>query len=236
VSVLANSRLDSQAVSHVDLGRSGYGAVLELQRNLHRRRVAGEAPDLLLTVEHEPVLTVGRRGSPDNVLVSRESLDAEGIRIFEVERGGDVTYHGPGQLVVYPIVDLRDHGRDVRGFVERLERAIVATLKAYEIEGRAVEGRPGVWVGDRKIASIGLAIRKWVTMHGLALNVDVELRHFAMIRPCGMDIDVVSMASLTGRSTNIGVVRETLLKKMEEVFGWRIETADLAAIAGGHDV
>jgi lipoate-protein ligase B len=188
-----SSNETERRLAHVALGRANYEETLDLQRRLHARRVAGEIPDVVLTVEHPPVFTLGRSGSRQHVLASAEDLKREGIAIFEVERGGDVTYHGPGQLVVYPILDLRDHGRDVKRYVAALEEAAIRTLADVGIEAGRRPGYPGVWVKARKIASIGVYVRHWVTRHGLALNVAVDRAHFAMINPCGLGVEVASI-------------------------------------------
>jgi lipoate-protein ligase B len=227
-----SSNPDRRAL-HLPLGRADYGWTLELQRNLHARRRAGATPDVVLTVEHNPVITFGRSGSRQNLLASPSDLRREGIEVFEVERGGDVTYHGPGQLVAYPIVDLREHGRDVKGFVRGLEDATIATLTDLEIGAERREGYPGVWVSDRKIASIGVYVSGWVTRHGLALNVAVNPAHFAMIRPCGLSVETVSICDLLGRTVLLDAVRDALLRRLGERFGWALETSGLAEILGG---
>lgn len=212
----------SRSIIHLGLGRAPYALVHRLQHAMHALRVAGAVGDVLITVEHEPVVTVGRLGSMDNVLVSRDQLDASGIAFHEIERGGDVTYHGPGQLVVYPILDLSEYGRNVKGFVERLEETILSTLGAFGIAGQRIAGQPGVWVEGRKIASIGIHVRRWVTMHGLALNVDVNHDHFAMIRPCGLDVETISMRAILGESPSLEAVRSRWLQEASEVFGWSV--------------
>jgi lipoic acid synthetase len=235
VSPLGRSSRTRRAVARVDLGRAEYGRVLELQRELRDRRADGSIGDLLITVEHEPVFTIGRRGSRANLLVTEAELAAEGIRLFEVERGGDITYHGPGQLVVYPIVDLRDYGRDLRGYVDRLEEATIRTLRTFGIEGRREPGLPGVWTERGKIASLGVHVRRWITMHGLALNVDVNRRHFAMIRPCGLPVEAVSVSEIAGDTVGLAEVTDRFLNEAEIVFGWRLESVDRRDVAGGAD-
>ena len=190
-------------------------------------------PDVVITVEHNPVITFGRTGSREHLLASPTDLRREGIRVFEVERGGDVTYHGPGQLVVYPIVDLREHGRDVKGFVRRLENATIATLADLGIGAERRDGYPGVWVSDRKAASIGVYVSGWVTRHGLALNVSVNPAHFALIRPCGLSVEMVSIRDLLGRTVLLDRVRDMLLERLTERFGWALEASNLGEILGG---
>jgi len=220
---------------HLPLDRADYGWTLDLQRTLHARRKAGACPDLLLTVEHNPVITFGRSGSSEHLLASPAALRREGIEVFEVERGGDVTYHGPGQLVVYPIVDLRAHGRDVRGFVRGLESAMIDALTDLGVGAARREGYPGVWVSDRKIASIGVYVSGWVTRHGLALNVAVNPRHFAMIRPCGLPIETVSIAEVVNGKVPLEMVRGRLLERLAERFGWELEDANLSEVLGGEN-
>lgn len=230
---MAGSSSPNKRALHLSLGRADYGWTLEFQRTLHARRKAGATPDIVITVEHNPVITFGRTGSREHLLASPSDLRREGIEVFEVERGGDVTYHGPGQLVVYPIVDLRGHGRDVKGFVRGLEDATIATLAGLEIEAGRREGYPGVWVSDRKIASIGVHVSGWVTRHGLALNVAVNPAHFAMIRPCGLSVETVSICDLLERTVLLDRVRDRLLERLAERFGWQLEASSMVEILGG---
>ncbi len=229
-----SSSLDSQAF-HLPLGQADYGETLELQRVLHARRRAGLIPDVVISVEHNPVITLGRSGSREHLLVSSQELQREGIELFEVERGGDVTYHGPGQLVIYPIVDLRAHGRDVKRFIERLEQATIAALSGFGIEAGRRDGYPGVWILDRKIASIGVYVRGWVSRHGLAINVDVNPAHIAMINPCGLSVEMVSACDLSDRPMAIDQVRRLFLDRLAEQFGWTLEEMDPALLLGDDD-
>jgi lipoate-protein ligase B len=178
------------------LGHAEYGETLALQRTLHAKRCAGELGDVLLSVEHNPVFTLGRTGSRDHILVAADMLERVGIEVHEIERGGDITYHGPGQLVIYPILDLRGFGKDVHRFIWTLEESIIRALKEFGISSDRNDGFPGVWVGNRKIASIGVYVKNWVTYHGLALNVHVSQEHFRMIRPCGLSIETVSVSDV----------------------------------------
>ena len=230
---MAGSSSPDRRALHLSLGRADYGWTLELQRTLHARRRAGTTPDVVITVEHNPVITFGRTGSREHLLASPSDLKRDGIEVFEVERGGDVTYHGPGQLVVYPIVDLREYGRDVKGFVRRLEDATIAALAALEIEAGRRDGYPGVWVSNRKIASIGVHVSGWVTRHGLALNVAVNPAHFAMIRPCGLPVETVSICDLLRRTVLLDGVRDVLLEQLADLFGWELEASSLVETLGG---
>ncbi|NOX44456.1 MAG: lipoyl(octanoyl) transferase LipB, partial [Caldiserica bacterium] len=168
------------------LGRIPYDEALELQRDLHRRRCRGEIGDLVLSLEHEPVITLGRSADPRHVLADPAALLARGIRVRQSERGGDVTYHGPGQLVLYPILDLRGWGRRLRWYVWALEEVMLRVAAAYGIDAARIPGRPGIWVGRDKLGAVGVYVRRWVTMHGLALNVDPDPDGFRWIVPCGV--------------------------------------------------
>jgi lipoyl(octanoyl) transferase len=199
------------------LGRIGYGPALELQQELIAARKAGTAPDHLLLLEHPHVITLGRNGHQENLLASAEIMERAGISFFPTDRGGDVTYHGPGQLVAYPILDLREWKRDVGAFVRAVEQTIIDTLGDYGIEAGRIPKLTGVWVGDRKIAAIGVHISRWVTSHGLALNVSTDLSYFQYIVPCGLTKPVTSMAHLGVRAT-LEEVSRTLAAHFGRVF------------------
>ena len=179
----------------------GYGPALELQQELIAAREQGTAPDHLLLLEHPHVITLGRNGHLENLLASAEIMERAGISYFPTDRGGDVTYHGPGQLVAYPILDLREWHRDVGAFVRAVEQTIIDTLADYGIEAGRIPKLTGVWVDGRKIAAIGVHISRWVTSHGLALNVSTDLSYFQYIVPCGLTKPVTSMAQLGVRVT-----------------------------------
>lgn len=170
------------------LGRVPYARAQALQRELVQLRRRGEVRDTLLLVEHPPVFTLGRLQSCEaNVLVTREEIEAAGASVVQSERGGNVTFHGPGQLVAYPILDLNGHRKDMRWFVHSLEDAMIATAAAFGVAARrGVAGEEGIWVDDRKLGALGVHVTRWVTSHGLALNVDPDLRFFDMIVPCGL--------------------------------------------------
>jgi lipoyl(octanoyl) transferase len=185
----------------LDLGRRPYLETLELQRALCRRRMTGELDeDLLLLVEHEPVVTLGRGTRPSSLPLAPAELERRGMGVAEVERGGDVTYHGPGQLVGYPILQLREHREDLHWYLRQLEAALIGALDHL---GIAAERRPaltGVWTGGRKIASIGVHVKQWVTLHGFALNVSTDLAAFDLIVPCGIEgVVMTSVAAELGR-------------------------------------
>jgi len=173
----------------------------------------------LILLQHPPILTIGRSGTRENILADAESLAREGIRVREINRGGDVTYHGPGQIVGYPILSLREHGRDVHRYLRRLEAVIIAALNDFGIAARRRQGLTGVWVGHEKIASIGIAVRRWIAYHGFALNVDPNLAHFRLIHPCGIPgLNMTSMRRLLGRPVNHTRVEERLIAHFSREF------------------
>ncbi|MDP2660015.1 MAG: lipoyl(octanoyl) transferase LipB [Dehalococcoidia bacterium] len=212
----------------VQLGLVDYLEALELQERLVRERQAGHRGDTVVLLQHPPVITMGRRGNQANILVSREDLARQGIGLHEVNRGGDVTYHGPGQLVGYPVLRLADHGNDVYRYLRMLEEAVILCLQGYGLHTEQQPGYTGVWMGSSKIAAIGVAIKGGVTMHGFALNVDPNLDHFRFIHPCGYtDRGVTSMASALGRSPDFKTVRDAFVKAFGRVFGTRMVKANL---------
>ncbi len=207
-----------------------YGDAWSLQRAVLAARQADQIPDTILLVEHPPVVTVGRAGRTSNVLVPRELLDARRIEFYEVERGGDVTYHGPGQLVGYPILNLRTLDEDVVRYVRLLEAALITALGRWEISGERVRGYPGVWVGGAKVAAVGVAVKRKVTMHGFALNVDPDLSHFELINPCGLGKPVTSIARLLGRAVPLDEARPAVAGALGETFQIRLVPVDAGAL------
>jgi lipoyl(octanoyl) transferase len=187
--------------SLLELGRIDYGSALEMQQRIAAARKQGEAPDHLLLLEHPHVITMGRNGHMSNLLASDQALASAGISFHPTDRGGDVTYHGPGQLVGYPILDLREWKRDVGAYVRAIEQVIIDTLADYGIAAGRIPKLTGVWVDDRKIAAIGVHISRWVTSHGFALNVNTDLSYFRYIVPCGLTKPVTSMAELGAHAT-----------------------------------
>jgi lipoate-protein ligase B len=186
-----------------DWGRCPYRDALARQREAVEARAEGRTGDSIFLVEHEPVLTLGRSGHAENFRASAEDLHRRGIDVFEVERGGDVTYHGPGQVVVYPVVALADlpGGKDLHRYLRDLEEVLIRALAAFGLKTGRRPPFTGVWVGEAKIAAIGVAVRRWVSFHGFALNVDPDLDHFQLIHPCGIrHLGVTSMRDLLGRA------------------------------------
>lgn len=208
----------------VRLGRMAYGPALEVQLRAVERVRQGRDEDrcdeYLLLVEHDPpVITLGRGGSRDNLLATPERLAAMGVEFHESSRGGDVTYHGPGQLVAYPVLDLNRHDRDVHRYLRDVEQTVLGLLTRYGVEGRRDEQYTGVWVGNDKVCAIGVAITRWVSYHGLALNVSTDLDHFGLIVPCGIRRrGVTSLEKLLGRKASLDSVADELIEEFVRVF------------------
>lgn len=179
-----------------DLGCRRYGEALAIQQDLAEKRKLGLIPDQLLFVEHPHVITQGRNGRAEHLLASEEALRSAGIEFYPTNRGGDITYHGPGQIVGYPILDLREWKRDVVAYVRAMEHAIIDALGEFDIAGERISGCTGVWVEGRKVAAIGVHISRWVTSHGFALNHSTDLSYFRYIVPCGLTKPVTSMREL----------------------------------------
>ena len=199
-----------------------YGEALALQKNLVADRQSGTVPDLLLLLEHPHVVTVGvgARRSLKNLLVSESVLRESGVELHQAPRGGDVTYHGPGQLVGYPILDLRPDRCDVHRYVGDLEEVLIRTAGAFGVQARRDSGLTGIWVGNDKLAAIGVRVSRWVTSHGFALNISTDLGYFDLIRPCGIEgRGVTSLARLTGVPVQMGEVTTVLVEAFEAVFG-----------------
>jgi len=208
---------------HLDLGQRAYAPTLALQRRLVGEVMSAERERAFVTlVEHvPPVITLGRGARREHVLASRRRLEEEGVELVESPRGGDVTYHGPGQLVAYPIIRLDLHGRDVHGYLRDLEAVVIALLGRLGIDAHRRQGLTGVWAGDGKIAAVGVAVRRWVTYHGLALNVSPNMSHFDLIVPCGLrDQSVTSMAALGRSDVSISQLKSILVGCLCEVFGF----------------
>jgi lipoate-protein ligase B len=211
-----NEAAEPKLARLLDLGTREYGEVWELQRQLVGQRQRDEIPDTLVLVEHPHVITLGRGTHKENILAPGD------VPLFEIERGGDVTYHGPGQLVGYPILQLREPDeRDLHLYLRNLEEALLRTVGAFGISGERKDGWTGVWTGGgaRKLASIGVAVKKWVTLHGFALNVSTDLARFAAINPCGLEATTMgSMESVLGRSVSFDDVKREAALQMGAVF------------------
>jgi lipoyl(octanoyl) transferase len=206
------------------LGRIGYAAGLELQKQLVEQRKAGAIPDQLLLLEHPPVITLGvkTRNNQTNIVAGPEALAAAGVEVFETGRGGDVTYHGPGQLVGYPIIDLKPDRCDVHKYVRDVEDVVIRAAAAFGVTAGRLPGLTGAWVGDEKLAAIGVRISRWVTSHGFAFNVSTALEHFDFIVPCGItDKGVTSLERQLGRPVAMDEVEAAIEAAFRDVFGDR---------------
>jgi len=218
------------------LGETSYREALALQESLVEARAAGATGDWLLYPDHPPVLTVGRSGRPGSLIADAKTLGERGIEVFEVARGGDVTWHGPGQLVGYLVCDLTERDRDLHRFLRDIEQALLVALETFGISARRVPGLTGVWSEGEKIASIGVAVKRWVSYHGFALNVAPDLRFFDLIHPCGLrGIHMTSVASRLGDGTpSLARAREVVAEAVARTFGyagwsWAVPEPDSAA-------
>ncbi len=210
-------------VSVSDIGRTRYAKAWHLQQNLWNLRHAQLIGDVLLYTEHEHVYTIGKGGDNDHLLASGNELKESGVDFFEIDRGGDVTYHGPGQIVGYPIIDLNNYFHDLHKYLRNLEEVIILALRKFGIETMREEGYTGVWVKGDKIAAIGVKVSRWVTMHGFALNVNTDLTRFSRIIPCGIfHKGVTSMQSILGRPLVLEDVQSELSNAFGNVFGCQI--------------
>ena len=198
-------------INILDLGRMDYKSSWEFQKNLHKDVLNGNKPDTLILVEHEPVFTLGKNANKDNL------LDRSNVKVFNVERGGDITFHGPGQLVGYPILDLNNYKKNISWFMRTLEQILIECLNTFDIDAHQKKGLTGVWVNDEKIGAQGVKISRWVTMHGFSLNINTDLSFFEMIVPCGItDCKVTSMKKLLGATQNIQDVKFQIVKAFNE--------------------
>ena len=198
-----------------NIGRKSYKTVWDLQKEMQQQRIKGEIDDTLILVEHNPVYTLGKNANEDHLLQSRD----ESIDVFNIERGGDITFHGPGQLVVYPILDLSNYKKSVSWYMRTLEQVLIDTLIEFKITAQRNDGLTGVWVGDEKIAALGVRISRWVTMHGFALNVNPDLSFYDGIIPCGIfDYGVTSMEQLLGETQNNDNVNNMVIEKFNKYF------------------
>lgn len=204
----------------IDLGLIDFNTAWQRQKEIFSEAKSGRLRHALLICRHQPVITLGKNADKKNILVSEEELKNKGIGLCSTDRGGDVTYHGPGQLTVYPIFNLNYLEKDIHWFLRYLEELIIQALNGFGIRGGRLKGLTGVWVKDHKIASIGIAIRSWITFHGLSLNIQRnDLINFSLIRPCGMDIIMTSVESETGKTTSIDRVKKTFI----DLFALEIE-------------
>lgn len=207
-----------------DLDLIGYQEALELQYSLVEQRQKNEIPDTLLLLEHRPVITLGKRGEESDLLIPRKELADRGVEIAHIDRGGQATYHGPGQLVGYPIIDLQNHERRLKRFVHNLEAVIMQLLAdSYGLTAHARDDYVGVWVGSRKIAAIGISVHRKITMHGFALNVDTDLDYFSLIVPCGIrssELGITSISKELGQKVTVDEVKERIGPVFSRIYGY----------------
>ncbi len=222
-----NSAVGTRRLYEITLGRIPYEHGWDFQKRLLKRRAAGEVPDCIITCEHNPVLTMGRGTDRENLLAGAEELENRGVELFEIERGGDITFHGPGQVVLYPIIDLKERGRDTHKYLRDLEQVTIGTLAEFGLKASIREGLTGVWVGDSKLAAIGVAVSKWITYHGIAINVTTDLDCFSLINPCGITAyPVGSVAEQLGHDPGIDQFRQRIVAQFASHFGYTIEKVD----------
>ncbi|MCI0597038.1 MAG: lipoyl(octanoyl) transferase LipB [candidate division Zixibacteria bacterium] len=210
----------SKQLTVIDWGCLAYGTALARQEEAVRLRLQGKITDTLFLVEHPPVITFGRGGKSEHLLASKEELDRRGVELFHITRGGDVTFHGPGQLVAYLVADLTGRGRDLHRFLRELEESVIDFLADYHIKGERMAGKTGVWVGGRKICAMGVAVRNWITFHGLALNVSAPLDYFSLIVPCGLADPVTNMELELKEKVDFEKAKEHLAASIAAVFGY----------------
>ena len=205
----------SQKILIQDLGFKKYKSVLSLQKKLQKQRIAGNTQDTLILVEHEPVYTLGKNANKHHLLQSRD----KSVEVHKIERGGDVTFHGPGQLVGYPILDLRNYKKSVSWYMRTLEELTIRVLKEFDIKGSRIKGLTGVWVGNKKIAAQGVRISRWVTMHGFSINVCPQLSYYDGIIPCGIfDYDVTSMEKCLNKKLSVKKIKNSVSEIFLELF------------------
>jgi lipoate-protein ligase B len=209
----------------VHAGIREYNEILNLQRRVHSARLKNTIPDIVFFLEHYPCITIGAEGKRDHILAGTDLLNGKGIKVYETDRGGDVTYHGPGQLVCYPIIDLRNYGRDVLAYARALEEMVIRTIQSFGIASGRKKNQPGVWVdGNRKIAAQGISVGGWVTMHGISLNVSPMMEHFSMIIPCGLkDCHVASMEECLGQAIDMTMVTSEMSRNFTKLFDIDLE-------------
>lgn len=217
------------------LGLYDYEKAYTLQKKLVKDRIAGSISDTLLLLSHPPVYTIGRSGTRQDILVADEVLARAGIAVYQVDRGGGITYHGPGQLVGYPVLNLKQHGSDLHKLIYMYEEVFIRVLAEYGLKAGRLAGYPGVWVGAEKIGAVGIGVSNWVSYHGWALNINPDLTHFSRIVPCGIrDKGVTSLTRLLGRDVPVGEIIGSIVRHFGDIFNLRMDTA--LAVAGLSEV
>lgn len=211
--------LTEKMINTLDLGKRDYKEVWDMQRELHLKRVDGEIPDTLILVEHNPVVTIGKSGKSENIKMPVQMLKEKGIDLYHIERGGDVTFHGPGQLVGYPIFNIKQGLVGIKRFITMIEDVIIGVLADFDIKAEKRERLIGVWTEMGKICSIGIAVKRWVSFHGFALNVNTDLSYFDLINPCGFkDIKMVSMQEIIGQEVSMELVKKSTVRNFKLIF------------------
>jgi lipoyl(octanoyl) transferase len=230
-----NSKL--QTPNSIWLGRMDYNAAWQLQKRVHGLRVANQIADTLLFVEHDPVISYGSAFDPKSLLYNEEQYREKGIQVIKTDRGGDVTFHGPNQLVIYPIFDIREHGGDLHKWLRDLEETMIQTLAQFGLEGYRFPPHTGVWVNNKKAAAIGIKVSRWVSLHGIALNCNNDLSPFDLIVPCGITgYGVTSLSSETGKGIGIADAIPAVISSFSQVFNMRFGTMEaqtLVELANG---
>ena len=235
--------VQKKSITYTYLGEIDYQSAWDFQKELLQLRREREIPDVLLLLQHPPTITVGKSGTRDHLLADPEFLQSKGFTVTETDRGGDVTYHGPGQLVAYPILDLSEIRKDIFWYLRQLEQIIMNALVSFGITGNRKQNYTGVWVGEEKIAAIGVKVSSWITLHGIALNVTPDLRHFDLIVPCGVHSKAVtSIARICDEPISVEDVLPHFVEQFGNVFGhcmmpynhatWPSLTQALSAIVG----
>lgn len=214
----------------IELGLCDYKKAWDIQKALHEKRVKQRIEDTFIFVQHPHVYTLGKSGREQSFRVNIEFLKQKGIPVYRIERGGDVTYHGPGQIVGYPIFNIRERLAGIKNFVDRIEDAIIMMLKEYGIDGRKNKNMIGVWVNDEKICALGIAVKRWVSFHGFALNVNTDLKYFDYIFPCGLNKGVTSLKKILGKEVDLNKVKNNLKKSFEKVFEIKFKPENLDTI------
>lgn len=203
----------------LSFGIEPYKKIWDFQHQLHSLRLQNKIDDVLILLEHNHVFTLGKIAKREHLLIPKEKLEEEKIDLFEIDRGGDITYHGPGQVVGYPIIKLDDLYQDLHRYLRELEEVIILTLKDYDIKGTRIKGLTGVWVNEEKVAAIGIKVSRWITMHGFAFNINTDLNYFNMIIPCGIqNKGVTSLKKLLGYELDLNEVKNNLTKNFVNLF------------------
>lgn len=203
----------------LNFGIEPYRKIWDFQHQLHSLRLRNKIDDVLILLEHNHVFTLGKVAKREHLLIPEEKIKKEKIDLFEIDRGGDITYHGPGQIVGYPIIKLDDLYQDLHRYLRELEEVIILTLKDYDIKGTRIKGLTGVWVNEEKVAAIGIKVSRWITMHGFAFNINTDLNYFNMIIPCGIqNKGVTSLKKLLGYELDLNEVKNNLIKNFVNLF------------------